>query len=120
LKAQFEAEYNGCNLIEFLSYFSQPLPLRDHQLYHQTDEDHIEGQFVHMVSWLLQRHLIVQVGNNIGYSVAMVSYSYTFIYSSFHNLVKETIHHIQMMKIFSYSTSETKLNVFILVNISLG
>ncbi|XP_065900099.1 GATOR1 complex protein NPRL3-like [Dysidea avara] len=61
LKAQFEAEYNGCNLIEFLSYFSQPLPLRDHQLYHQSDDDHIEGQFVHMVSWLLQRHLIVQL-----------------------------------------------------------
>ena len=63
LKTHFEAEYNGCNLIEFLSYFSQPLPLRDHQLYHQSDDDHIEGQFVHMVSWLLQRHLIVQVSS---------------------------------------------------------
>ena len=67
LKAQFEADYSNCNLIEFLSNFSQPLPLRDHQLFRGSDaDDHVSstegGQFVQMVGWLLKRRLIVQVG----------------------------------------------------------
>lgn len=67
LKAQFEADYGNCNLIEFLSHFSQPLPLRDHQLFRGSDtEDHVSstegGQFVQMVGWLLKRRLIIQVG----------------------------------------------------------
>lgn len=69
LKAQFEADYPNCNLIEFLSHFSQPLPLRDHQLYYQIKgsdpDDHVSstegGQFVQMVGWLLKQHLIIQV-----------------------------------------------------------
>ena len=65
LKAQFETDYANCNLIEFLSHFSQPLPLRDHQLFRGSEtEDHVsstEGQFVQMVGWLLKRHLIIQV-----------------------------------------------------------
>lgn len=67
LKAQFEADYANCNLIEFLSHFSQPLPLRDHQLFRGSDtDDHVSntegGQFVQMVGWLLKRQLIIQVG----------------------------------------------------------
>lgn len=66
LKTQFEADYPNCNLTEFLSHFSQPLPLRDHQLFRGSDaDDHVNstegGQFVQMVGWLLKRHLIVQV-----------------------------------------------------------
>lgn len=73
LKVQFEADFANCNLIEFLSHFSQPLPLRDHQMYYQirggdtATDDHVSniegGQFVQMVGWLLKRCLIIQVGH---------------------------------------------------------